>query len=90
MLIFAANNREYTLGSFFPRRERSGNTGKFTGRFQDWELLEVPAPFTSIVEDRREIIVNHYGRKRERQIPRPQKSFGENNKNKIKPTKINA
>lgn len=52
-----------------------GNTRKFAGRFQDQELLEVAALFTHIVENRREIIVNHYERKREPQIPSPQKSF---------------
>lgn len=57
-----------------------GNTGKFAGRFQDQELLEVAALFTHIVENRREIIVNHYGRKREPHIPSPQKSFEKKHK----------
>jgi len=52
-----------------------GNTEKFAGRLQDGELLEVAALFTHIVENRREIIVNHYGRKRKLQIPSPQQSF---------------
>lgn len=56
-----------------------GNAGKLAGRFQDWELLEVAALFTHAVVDRREIIINHYGRKRERQIPCPQKSFEKTN-----------
>lgn len=50
--------------------------------------MEVAAPFTRIVEDRREIIINHYRRKRERQIPSPQKSFGKKKKNKTKANQL--
>lgn len=49
--------------------------------------MEVAASFTRIVEDRREIIINHYRRKRERQIPSPQKSFGKK-KNKTKANQL--
>lgn len=52
-----------------------GNAEKPAGNFWGQELLEAAPLFTRMVKNRREIIANHYGRKWERRISSPQKSF---------------